>query len=724
MQNTGFISEGNGIYINLSTGHKYKATLYQEGAKVSLSQGDRAQFFKNVDQLLANSGETTFDFENTTITEEGINTGARTIEATDENAFHETFATINTLAKKHIEDTLRVAETVVPDLNDRSVTHENRSMMDGVRSAFRNVAKFFRRPFFMKIYEFFEKWISPEKFKVRHKATVAPKLERTIEVLGHFNAGVDGDHVTIAGDLMIGAEERALLINQKIGGRAAHEKTGPRADVDLPESLGIKVTGYVVSEDSLESGFVVPTSTRFADDAAEIGNHLVNCYMTVDDGAGIMRTGVIDTPEKATEFITAARKLHVDMNNGRPLRIVSHQLNSPEPEGKMIDAQHRHLLDQAEGDDDLSIVHLNTPCNRFVTYTKEHGTKPIASSILTGERDSHKQNVEGMIQYLDWIVADLHNPDLVVKGDWDGMAGNTQVYLPQNLVEGTKEKQTEINEKQAQIEELKEKIKSNKSTLEGKATEFFMSSLTAKIKGLEAEIKDLKGSIKADLAEAHAKLQKVEGNLESYEDASELKQKITLFRKLLGMQLELPGAEPIGRAQELLMYSLLDEGLGVVQAINCKSGLDRTGFLFALMAATKEVPQENRYDLINNWDSLTLELNLLYREHDYDAAAVRTAIGESGNKDLLNLAFEMRQNTLQHLVNICMPITGISTGLIGMKWGKGMSENLIPLNCIPPNIKVDGNVEQLLTYDRRGKPKGLTEMGHRIITQLSLKRGA
>ncbi len=675
----GYKALGNGIFQD-SDGNKFKVSLYQGGTKVSLSESESRLLDANVTALLKGTGCNDLDLSKTVITHEGVKTSTGQIKASELNSFNERFSAVSSVGRDRIAQIPHIGDEV-DDLSGRIVVQDSGTLMDAVRSAFRSIAQFFKRPFFMKIYEFFEKKIAPEKFEARHQSRVNPKIKRTYEVLEKFSASKNGDHVAISENLIIGPEERKLQINRKVGGKAAFKRTGNQALVDLPKSLGMKVTGYVVNEDNIKPGSVVPTSTRYAEDEAT-GDHLINCYMTVDDqNRGIMRTGVINTQKKAEEFITAAKELHEQMGKSGSIRIVSHQLNSPERENKMINAQHRFLLEQAKDNDDLSIVHLNTPCNRFVNYTKEHGTKPIASSILTGEKESHKQNIEGMAQYLDWIVSDLAE----VSGEsWSGMANNAQTLL--------------------KIDEVKGKLKNLVNC------------------GSEEDVKDLRREIKAELRSIHTTIKDRIETIEEMDNA--WKQKFTLYRQLLGMQLELSDVEPIGRAQELLMNSLLDESLGVVQAINCKSGLDRTGFLFALMVATKQVPEKRRFELISRWDALTEELNLLYRSNEYDTKAVQEAMKESDNKVLLDLVFKMRQNTLQHLVNICMPITGISTGLIGMKWGKGMTENLIPLNCIPAKIKVGENVEQLLTYNRNGEPKGLTTMGHRIITQLSPKRGA
>jgi len=215
----------------------------------------------------------------------------------------------------------------------------------------------------------------------------------------------------------------------------------------------------------------------------------------------------------------------------------------------------------------------------------------------------------------------------------------------------------------------------------------------------------------------------------------EHKDTITLFRKLLGNQFlfdEIPKNELMERGQELMMFQLLNQRMGIISAVNCKSGLDRTGFIYAMMMSLVQCPDKLAFEIASNWDKYTLDINSKMKEFEYDTTKLYQWLDEIEDEELKEVyqtILGFRLNVFNNLVNVSLPITAISTGLFGLKWGSGMQENLIPLNFIPPVVQVvheDGKVElvRIVNYHENGKVKGLTKMGHRLLTQMSPRRGA
>ncbi len=734
----------------IGTGNAYqirdnvKKCLYEpRSPEGGLSITDAGKLLRGAIDIIQKSGDVA-DLSQVEIGNDGVHIGDRFIRREEIEGFDQAYTEIDSSFSPVVDRTSTFARREIPDnaeqtgaspraasgedvggpsdLGDRDVSHLPDAVTPpAARSALSSIARFFRRirwpDFIVKIAEVFEKIFAKDHFVARHRARAqeynAPTDDK-IAAVREFEVLPAGDHLHahVPESIRLERDQSDYRpVDHKEQGRVAIERGEVRAVAPLESGHGTlkhTVTAYDVRSGTAEPDAVVPTATRFHQHSATVGNHLVNCYMTQKDGAGILRTGVINTPEKAAEFRAAAQELHRQMGRRGKVRIVSHQLNSPEPEGKMIRKQHQYLLQQC--DDDFEIAHLNAPCNRYYHVTRAHGGKPIASAFLTGEKQSHEMNVEGMTQYLGWILEDAPE-ELKTK-------------LNQKGASKILAKQKEVNQKFSEIVDLEKRI----SETEDKDVQ---KDLKAQIKTKLQEIDTLRNQMIwgkpgefSGLREMHKYLKEVweQDNVEH-----PMRDRMIIFRKLLGNQLEIEGAE-LERNQEHLLFFALDKELGVITAMNCKSGLDRTGFLFALFLGAMDLPEEKMLKIALNWESYSLELNQLYRKNNYDPKAVWNELDPKYHRDgeELRYIFEMQQNVLQHLLKVSLPITGISTGLVGLKWGKGMTANLLPLYCIPPVVKT-GDPErtiQLLTYSKSGKPQGLTAEGHRLMTQLSPHRGA
>lgn len=486
----------------------------------------------------------------------------------------------------------------------------------------------------MKFYEFFEKRISPKKYEERHNnyaerlVSESPlKMEKTRD----FRIE-EGKYAVMPKGIKSSKQERwAELRSPKIGANAAVKKRF-HENVETLESGDIKVVPYeILQGETPKKGRVTPTSFVHATEVEEGKRGLLtNIYL--GEGKNIMRSGVINTEEKARAFIKAAKTLNPNPTK-KPWRIVSNQLNSPEWERKLIKNQHDSLAEVAKEDQSVEIAHFVTPTNRFYHFAKSLG--PL--NFLWGERKARENNREGLMTYLNWIKSDF-------PGFFDG-----------------------VN----------------------------------------------------DLENAYKKL------CETNSEDSKLK----LFKLFLGNQLQ-KKEDKMERGQELLVLHLLNQKMGVVSSVNCKSGLDRTGFVFSLMMAVSQTMDDHKQmDLVLNWDKYTKTLNQKMLEFDYSTKNLYEWVNklESEDEKKLYLAIlDFRLKVFENLVRVGMPITATSTGLLGVKWEHGWRQNLVPLNFLPPVIKVEGKNDpvQIINYDKNSEPSGLTKKGERLIVQLTNRREA
>ena len=138
----------------------------------------------------------------------------------------------------------------------------------------------------------------------------------------------------------------------------------------------------------------------------------------------------------------------------------------------------------------------------------------------------------------------------------------------------------------------------------------------------------------------------------------EQKKTIMLFRKLLGNHFRfdsLPGSELMERGQELMMFQLLNQRMGVISGVNCKSGLDRTGFVFAMMMGLIQCSQERALDIVANWDQYTADINSKMKELEYDTARLDQWLDEPVNpelKEIYRTILDFRLNVFDNLLNV------------------------------------------------------------------------
>lgn len=204
----------------------------------------------------------------------------------------------------------------------------------------------------------------------------------------------------------------------KLAQEAKLHKNVPPIKLAGANLLELVAWGWNKKTQTMVKGRVNPTS-MVNNSKSQKSQHLVNCYTTVTDRRVLVRTGVINTQEKALDWFGVCIAEHerlVEKNptlKDKPIRIVSHQLNSPENEGKLIDSQHRAMLSLNKvNTQGAQIAHLNTPLNRFYHFTKLVRKiwfigRKLESLFLSGERKSHEQNIEGLGTYATWVTQDF-----------------------------------------------------------------------------------------------------------------------------------------------------------------------------------------------------------------------------------------------------------------------------------------------------------------------------
>jgi hypothetical protein len=436
---------------------------------------------------------------------------------------------------------------------------------------------------------------------------------------------------------------------------------------------------------------------------------------------------------------------------------------------------------------DLTMAIANTTKDIEVLTSQPPPVEPKAAQQRENDKKNLLERLDSLKQQRD-VISDQMRPRELLKGIEDRALASKENLDPQinQLVEQIEElklslatKKTDKKEKLALDTDPQVEIGTDSEVAE--STNSSISQLNEQIEALEESLdvkKPLsKAEIKRQLKEygeqlATLRQEKKEMLIQDYKAFKELEgifekqaadpsksaeskleakinlRKVSAMAQVLGSQLDIPGVQ-MSRGKQGMMIQQLNAELGVTSAINCKSGLDRTGFWHAVKLSLESFADkftiDSSHSLVDNWDTTTSYMNQLVAKvgssafnewlsgaKPLDLVALlgqegALALGEDPKiKERMKEVIEFRKMTLNNLIKMGIPITGISTGLLGVKWNTGMQENLIPLNFLPPSVKLaDGRIIQLVRYDKKtGEPIGMTPEGRKLITKFQSFRGS
>jgi len=423
---------------------------------------------------------------------------------------------------------------------------------------------------------------------------------------------------------------------------------------------------------------------------------LTNIYVKISDTGHISITcGVIDSKEKADAFIAAVRWAQKKRGpSSKPLRISMHQLNSMGvgpgvlvAEKALVTRQHQlvgYINQQLSPGGPPVVSHTNRCLNGFTQIRGE-------------DAKSHSLNQEGLAQQMQWVYDDIQ-PSLPNQNQ-DPSASYIAAQMDVHLtLKNLHQKHTAIMEAENQHPECKKELDYidqqiseiilndlfglGPQTQEAKQNYDSLMRQKASLEGQIAEIKTVKNEIHV----LEKKLEKQNKALcRAMHEASKTlspgdeKTKLELATRILssqtGMNKEL-GFEPLSAVQELALMLLLDQALGTVTEINCKSGLDRTGFTRALHTVLQMKVSKDGLD----------ETVEFIRDFEKNVQALDRGVLRDPEKSAV---IDFQQNLLTELKKVSIPITERSSGLKGLKlhWTvksfNPFQKNPHPVNWLP-----------------------------------------
>lgn len=572
---------------------------------------------------------------------------------------------------------------------------------------------------------------------------------------------------------------------------------------------------------------VTPTSFRIGKKGAK--DSLTNVYVIMVEGKeyGIIRSGVINTKQRADEFAGLLKKMRADIveKTGNPkfkMRVLSHQLNSYENEGaKLIVPQHQWMayvnkqmreknrdVQMKDGDDEpCEVVHIDTSSNAWYTYASQH--PKTLGRLMKGEQRTKEMNADTWGTYVKWAAEDMR-PTAIIgkitqkKGDKESIsqerrAAERLFIKEQGLVnllssfpsvlsgEMSRLKiansLSTIAENQHEFQRLSQEINDKEKLLKQKEKQTFtrdenrvwqneiITNLKKDIADSKADFKVKSKQLKQEIVEAGKTLKNARKEMQAilkkdyrhldrlenelykakaaipitkggdhqsvYENwhyqpkiLDDCLQKVILMKQILGSQLGMPG-KVLDRGKEGMAIQLLNIKLGVTSALNCFSGIDRTGLWHAIRVAMEEMSVSEKVDpnalftMINEWEETTKFMNeagdrtiMEWVKPQPDDGAITIGV-----KDKMRNVIEFRKLVLKNLLTMGLDIQQISTLFAGAKFHIGTwQENTTPLNFFPPTVDVQGKETPLILYSDQGKPVGSTEFSKKLIERLATER--
>lgn len=612
-----------------------------------------------------------------------------------------------------------------------------------------------------------------EAYKKAREKLINHHFTRSEEFLSASQAKLTPDEhdpmlLTVSEDFFLEDEDSEIIDSHEdvakaaVKPKAADEQPIHKDVAPIMTDIGTMKAYFVNERGVLQEGGVNPTSFSLGQPGDS--DHLFNIFVIPvvgPDGRqqrAIIRTGVIDSKQRKDEFLAVLMKVHQDLPPGsKKMRIVSHQLNSFNERG-MIEKQHEwisgineHLKEKNIGE----IVHINTPSNRWVNFEKT-----LHLQRFLGEGLSKTQNLDSWGTYCRWMVSDLEQQ----KGNMSPYVGHSFTTIHSSLSHldlDCSKHVVDVVEKRKKYDECMEAFLTFRDGKSRKDKYIALMKARSQLKMSENRLNEARKQNKIALVNIYHQLEKLEQDLIRQKKTGAVPEithamlrKVSLMRMVLGSQLDIPGAE-LDRGQEGMAIQMLNQELGVTSAMNCKSGLDRTGLWHAvtlsLETMRKKDPKfgpEREFQLINTWESTTEKMNLMIQkcgyagfkrclDHGAENPMWQAFFPGISDKEITSLietmkdVMKFRMEVLKHLIKEGIPITRFSTGLVGLKWNKGWQENLIPQNFLPPYIMVKkkGNPPtvvkvKLLDYDDEGHPKGLTKQGRRLLIKFSESRAS
>lgn len=460
---------------------------------------------------------------------------------------------------------------------------------------------------------------------------------------------------------------------------------------------------------------------------------LPNSWYAITGNAAILRTSLIDSMQKAENFLELTQKLHDEWKSKAPqlkfqFRAVSCQLCTPKTDWDQIFAQHMWFtwLHYEKG---LSAqcAHLNLPTDHF--YSAKDLQQNSEFFLKAVAKLPEMQNIDAWEMYCYWMNEEIEI--ILEKIPLESMDAYTLEAHLKDFVHEVRSSLLRNLEKDIESDVLK--IGALRKLLK------FPVKENEDIVELERRLIRARHEARPGLQVQYATLVEIARVINIIEDSHPelvtLKYQATLLLEMMDGHLGIEGKTKISWTKQILLMQLLHEDLGIVTTLNSATGLDRTSLAFGAVLAVSLLkqrhPKDQVIDLVSNWDENIREVNrkiaaLGLEKFDEWVKMPAADISEKSLKTKAGLVMQFRSNFLEVLESFCIPITKAGGQVQDLKWQETQKENPEFLNLLP----ISGLIEtasgrriksKIVEIDQEGNPIGLTEEGHYLMTRLFRK---
>lgn len=446
-------------------------------------------------------------------------------------------------------------------------------------------------------------------------------------------------------------------------------------------------------------GVAVSAQSFSLSDGAGNGQSLANCWaVTVNQGA-IVRSGPVNTLGKARELLKIGQQIDEEYKKKLkgwhllPFRMVCCQLASLQKEWNDNVIQDSLFVELGlEEGFSSRLIHFLLPTEFFYSSKEEGVLDKLELEQL--QLICNLENVEGFQSYAYWIAEEMElvqESILTDSLDTYTLEAHMQDFIHEVRATMLRNEEWGIAQLMVKIKKLRQQAN---SLTQGERAELFNLEKTL----LKAHVET-----RRRLTAQYRTLISISSVIETIEASHSnflgLKRQAQLLAKLLGPHLDLPDASSITWVQQLFIMQLLHEEMGVISALNCNTGLDRTHLAFAIQLAVAVLKTHYSVD------------ELIDLAVDWNKACP---------------CFEVFQKcVLEILEKICVPIMRKSSGSCSLEWHETQKENPVYFELFPKEGEVRNKEGKVLKVNilRRdfetGNALGLTKAGHFLMTSLT-----
>ena len=289
----------------------------------------------------------------------------------------------------------------------------------------------------------------------------------------------------------------------------------------------------------------------------------------------IIRCNVIDTLEKAKELDSFLRTLPLKSD-----RVSSLQLNSPEHEWGLIQAQHRFLAKLR-----IPAAHLVFPLDQPIVPDIPKSELSMRSTI----KICRLLNTEGWLIYSNWLNQDVEALLKTFKPE------ALDEYQLQAILEdlGHECRSVFLNDCLETLKVLQKRMEADDS--------FQLEKEAVWIR------EQLKRFLKTHYTIFCSIVLGIDSIKESHPELLELREKVFLLKLLVGSELD---ELSLDLMQKIMILQLLDQNLRVITCLNCDSGRERACFGFSIRSAIANIKSKDLVDTILHWKDCVKHANL------------------------------------------------------------------------------------------------------------------